>query len=151
VRVTLDSNLLVYAADVDAGQRHRQSLGIVDRAVRADCVLALQCLAEFYYVTTRKEKLTLTQAAAFVADWRDAVMVCGATTETLTDAVAAHRRHHLPFWDAMLWAAVQQAGCDLLLTEDFQDGRRLGAVTFVNPFDPANAELLDRALAPGSI
>ena len=147
MRVTLDSNLLVYAADVDAGQRHRQSLGIVDRAVRADCVLALQCLAEFYYVTTRKEKLTLTQAAAFVADWRDAVMVCGATTETLTDAVAAH---HLPFWNAMLWAAVQQAGCDLLLTEDFQDGRRLGAVTFVNPFDPANAEVLERALAPSS-
>ena len=105
-------------------------------------------MAEFFYVTTRKEKLTLAEAAAFVADWRDAVPVCGATTETLTDAVEAHRRHHLPFWDAMLWASVQQAGCGLLLTEDFQDRRKLGAVTFVNPFDPANAELLDRALNP---
>jgi predicted nucleic acid-binding protein len=148
VRLSLDSNLLVYAADIDAGQRHRQSLEIVDRALLADCVLALQCLAEFFYATTRKQKLTLSEAARFVADWRGAVPVHAATMEALADAIEAHRRHRLPFWDAMLWATVQQAGCSMLLTEDFQDRRRLGAVTFVNPFDPANAALLDRALAP---
>jgi predicted nucleic acid-binding protein len=61
-------------------------------------------------------------------------------------ALAATRQHRLPFWDAMLWATVQQAGCRLLLSEDFRDGRSLGAVTFVNPFEPSNAKLLARAL-----
>lgn len=66
----------------------------------------------------------------------------------LDSAVEAVHTHHLPFWDAMLWATVHRAGCELLLTEDFQDGQRLGLVTFVNPFNPAHADLLDRALSP---
>jgi predicted nucleic acid-binding protein len=48
----------------------------------------------------------------------------------------------------MFWATVQQAGCQLLVSEDFQDGRRLGQVTFLNPFAPTNQALLDRALPP---
>jgi predicted nucleic acid-binding protein len=41
----------------------------------------------------------------------------------------------------MLWATLDQAGCRTLLTEDFQDGRTLGGVTFLNPFELANSEL----------
>jgi predicted nucleic acid-binding protein len=33
----------------------------------------------------------------------------------------------------------------LLLSEDFQDGRTLGQVTFVDPFEPRNSALLDQA------
>jgi predicted nucleic acid-binding protein len=54
-------------------------------------------------------------------------------------------QHGLPYRDAMLWATVQQAGCRLLLSEDFQDGRTLGQVTFVDPFEPRNSALLDQA------
>ena len=46
----------------------------------------------------------------------------------------------------MLWATARRAGCRLLLSEDFQDGRDLGGVLFANPFDPANRKLLDLAL-----
>ena len=56
--------------------------------------------------------------------------------------------HGLPFWDAMIWAAALRAGCRLFITEDFQDGRALGGVTFVNPFEEHNAVLLGAALAP---
>lgn len=146
MRLSLDSNILVYAVDVDAGDRRIRALEIVDRALRADCVLTLQSLAEFFHVSTRKGKLRVSGAADLVADWRDAVSVHVADGRVLDDAIAAVRQHHLPFWDAMLWATVQQAGCRLLLTEDFQDGRQLGAVTFVNPFEVANVGLLDRAL-----
>jgi predicted nucleic acid-binding protein len=38
------------------------------------------------------------------------------------------------FWDAMIVAAAEQAGCRWLLSEDFQAGRRFGMVTVVNPF-----------------
>ena len=40
----------------------------------------------------------------------------------------------------------RRAGCRVLLSEDFQDGRDLGGLLFVNPFDPANRQLLDLAL-----
>ena len=52
----------------------------------------------------------------------------------------------LSFWDAMLWATARRAGCSVLLSEDFQDGRRLDGVLFVDPFAPENQRLVDLAL-----
>jgi predicted nucleic acid-binding protein len=43
----------------------------------------------------------------------------------------AVRTHRLAFWDAILWAWVQRAGVQHLLTEDFQDGLNLGASDFL--------------------
>jgi predicted nucleic acid-binding protein len=54
-RFSLDANVLVYAADRTAGERHERTLHILDRAVRRDCVLTLQALAEFFHVTTRAQ------------------------------------------------------------------------------------------------
>lgn len=42
--------------------------------------------------------------------------------------------HRLPFYDALILAAALEAGCDTLLSEDFQAGRRFGGLTVVNPF-----------------
>lgn len=46
----------------------------------------------------------------------------------------------------MLWAAVRRAGVDLLISEDFQDGRTIEGVRIVNPFASRNTALIDRAL-----
>jgi predicted nucleic acid-binding protein len=148
VRFSLDANLLVYLIDRDAGERHRCAVAILERAGVSDCILTLQVLGEFFHVVTRKGKLSAERAQGFLADWRAVFPIHAATSGGLDDALDAVRAHHLGFWDAMLWATVQQAGCQLLLSEDFQDGRKLGRVTFVNPFEPANQALLDRALPP---
>jgi predicted nucleic acid-binding protein len=150
VRVSFDTNILVYAADFNAGHRHPAAARLLELASRANCLLTLQTLCEFFNVATRKAKLAPAEVRGFVLDWREVFPIHIADESALDDAIQAVARHHLPFWDAMLWATVQQAGCDLLLTEDFQDRRRLGTVTFINPFDPVNAALLDRALAPGA-
>lgn len=52
----------------------------------------------------------------------------------------------LSFWDAMMWAAAKEAGCRLLISEDFQDGQAIGPVTFIDPFLEHNAVLLNAAL-----
>ena len=44
------------------------------------------------------------------------------------------------FWDALIVAAAEQSGSRWLLSEDFQAGRRFGAVTVVNPFARTPAE-----------
>ena len=53
-RFTLDSNLLIYSVDLDAGVRHQLAFRIVDKAPDTDCRLTLQSLSEFYAVVTRK-------------------------------------------------------------------------------------------------
>jgi predicted nucleic acid-binding protein len=146
--VSFDTNILVYGFDVDAGAKHTAAIALTARAASSDSVLALQSLAEFYHVTTRKRILEPAAAAAAVDRLQATFPICAADRQALVTAIAAARRHRLPFWDAMLWATVQQAGCRMLLSEDFQDGRRLGSVLIVDPFAPANAALLDEALPP---
>jgi predicted nucleic acid-binding protein len=148
LRVTVDTNLLVYAADSAAGHRHAAASSALLRASHGDCVLMLQTLAEFFHVVTRKKKLPVENAVARIENWQDVFPVHAADGAALRAAVDAVRHHRLAFWDALLWAAARQAGCRLLLAEDMQDGRRLGSVTFVNPFNPANAVLIDAALPP---
>lgn len=146
MRVSFDTNILIYAADVDAGERHAASVDLLARAAGADCVLMMQSLAEFFDAATRKAKLSPADAAGFINHWRNVFPVHAADTAALMKAVDAVSRHKLSFWDAMIWATAQQAGCRLLISEDFQDGRTLDSVTFVNPFAPGNADLLQIAL-----
>ena len=133
-RFTLDTNVLVYAVDRDSGARHDQARDLMGRAARADCVLTVQALAEFFHATTRKNLLEPARARAFVGDWLDVFAVTSADAGALVDAMEAVAEHRLSFWDAMIWAAARDAGCAVILSEDMQDGRRLSGVAIVNPF-----------------
>lgn len=138
-RVTLDTNILVYALDRDAGERHGIASKLVERAAESDCVLTLQALAEFYFAVTRKGRMPAADAAAQIEDWQALFAVRAAAPATLRRAIAAVRDHRLAFWDAMLWACAKEAGCTLLITEDFQHGRTLDGLRFHNPFvEPLN-------------
>ena len=146
MRLTLDTNLLVYAVQRE-DRRHAVASDIVHRAAAADCAQTLQSLGECFNVLRRKTSLTLTDARAAIRDYRTIFKtLVPAAPEDLDSALAANERHGLQFWDAMLWATAKRAGCRLILTEDFQDGRNLEGVIFADPFNADNAKLLDLAL-----
>lgn len=138
-RFSLDSNILVYACDRDAGERHRMGKGILARAAGRDCVLTVQALAEFFHVTTRKGKLAAPVASAFVNDWLELFEVASADDDTLLDAMDMVVAHRFAFWDAMLLATARGYGCAAIFSEDMQDGRRLGGLEIIDPFATDNA------------
>ena len=54
--------------------------------------------------------------------------------ETHWAAVELAREHGFNFYEALIIAAALQDGCDQLLTEDLQAGRRIEGLAIVNPF-----------------
>lgn len=134
-RITFDSNILFYTVDSDAGERQEKARELVRRAALShDCFLSLQTLSEFFAATTRKGKLTPSEAAVHLEDWQTLFPIVAATPASLRLAVRAVEQHSLSFWDAMQWAVAKQAGATLLMSEDLQDGRELEGVRFRNPF-----------------
>jgi predicted nucleic acid-binding protein len=133
-RLTLDTNILVYAMDRDAADRHKVALEIVDRAVSSNCVLTLQSLCEFHAAVTGKGKMPAGEAEAQIHDWIELFPVVSATPKCLGKAMKAVREHQLSFWDAMLWAAALEAGVKVVVSEDFQHDRLLDGLRFCNPF-----------------
>ena len=143
-RITLDTNLLVYAVDTSAKDKHVRAQKLVEFALKADCVLTLQALAEFYFAVTRKGKLPASEAKGQVEAWQHLFPVVVAQPSTLNRAITAAVSQQMGFWDALLWATARDAGVSLLLSEDFSGGTMLDGVRIVNPLAHNDlARLLD--------
>lgn len=132
----VDTNVLVYARDASepekqpvAGEQLRRLW--VDRRGR----VSFQVLHEYYVTVTRKLSPGLSPASAR----RDvnsllAWVPVAPSAMTLQRAWDNQDRFQLSFWDAMIVASAQHAGCQVLLTEDLHDGLDLDGLRVVNPF-----------------
>jgi predicted nucleic acid-binding protein len=133
-RTFLDTNVLVYAADLDAGEKRSTARRILAELLpAAAAVVSTQVLQEFYVVATKK--LAVDPAIA-----RRKVELLARTDVVRIDeglvlqAIDLHRLHTLSFWDALVIKAAAHAGCARLLSEDLQPGRIVDGVRIENPF-----------------
>jgi predicted nucleic acid-binding protein len=133
-RFSLDANVLVYATDRSAPDKHATAKRIVLAAAQLDCLLTVQALGEFYFLTTRKGMVTPREAAAQVNDWLSLFQTASNSPAALRMALPHAVDRRLSFWDAMLLATAHEAGCEVVLSEDMHDGSRFGNLTVRNPF-----------------
>jgi predicted nucleic acid-binding protein len=131
---SLDTNILVYALDAQAGERHALATRVIDLAMHCDCRLTLQVTSEFYAAVTRKRLVSPIEAAAQAQDWLDMFPTIPACASAARTALAAAAAGQVSYWDALLVATVAEAGCTAILTEDLADGSRLFGVRILNPF-----------------
>lgn len=133
-RFSLDTNILVYAADGEAGQRHTLACEIIERSARRPCVLTIQALAEFYRAVTREGIVPTAAAATLVRDWMLLFPTASADAAALDGALVAVERGAFSFWDALLMATADGAGCTMVISEDMADGAAIGSAIVRHPF-----------------
>ena len=129
--IFFDTNVLVYAQGPGMkGDKARQAL--------ADGgVISVQVLNEFANVLRRKFRLEWRVVTAAVADVRELFdSIRPLDIETHEAAVTLAEAHGFSFYDSLIVASALRAGCETLLTEDLQAGRRIDSLTIVNPFAP---------------
>lgn len=135
----VDTNVLLYAYDVSAGERHdhaRELVGKLGRDRRG--ALSVQVLQEFYVNAVLKIAAPIAPGQA------------RARLRTLSrwpvhsplphDAIAATEiaeQHRLSFWDAMILRSPAELDCAVLWTEDLNAGQRISGVEIAKPFRPA--------------
>ena len=146
MRFTIDTNILVYAVDLDAGDRHRAAIDLIARTKGRDLVITLQALSELFRTLTARKRVPPARVAAIIQTWRDTIPVVVADAGCLTDAMDYVVSAGWSFWDAMMLATARKAGCRILISEDGQDDRTIGGVTIVNPFRSDLSPLLREAL-----
>ena len=49
-------------------------------------------------------------------------------------ALWGEEQYHISFWDALILAAAESAGAEVLYTEDLNDGQQYGTIRVENPF-----------------
>ena len=125
-----DTNILVYAFATDERKR-----AIAQDVLASGGVISVQVVNEFANVLRKKQRLewpSIEGALAVVERWFRTIRPL--TLETHRAALPFARFAGIGIYDALIVAAAIEAGCDRLLSEDLQHGRRFGDCAVVNPF-----------------
>jgi predicted nucleic acid-binding protein len=135
-RKFVDTNVLVYAHDVTAGDRHDRARALLEELwdSREGC-LSVQVLQEFFVTTTRKipkplEASTAGQIISDLALWH----VHAPAARDVLAAIDIHQQTGASFWEAMIVRSAQELSCRTLYSEDLNPGQTYAGVQVSNPF-----------------
>jgi predicted nucleic acid-binding protein len=120
----LDSNVLIYAYQFNDAGKQRVAQEFVRKAITGSFVISTQVLAEFAATLLHKFSSSATPEA----------MTAIPDGEIVRRAVEAHATYGLHFYDGMIVAAAERAGCRRIWSEDFNAGQTYFGVTVENPF-----------------
>lgn len=139
-RVTLDSNILVYAALEPISAKGKRASSIIERAAPYG-ILAVQALLEFVAVVRKKSPDLRTAAIDQTSAWSAVFETAPTTNQTMEAGLALATKHRLQIWDAVILASTAQIGATHFLSEDMGDGETHLGVKIVNPFKLGERDL----------
>jgi len=132
----VDTNILVYAHDLDAAvKRKTAQKTLSDLWENETGTISIQVLHEFYVTVTRKiqKPLSIAIAKGIIENYLTWPLIIN-DEKTMMRATEIEERHLLSFWDALILAAASQAKAGILLTEDLSHDQEIEGIRIVNPF-----------------
>ena len=135
-REFVDANVLVYAFDSSAAPKQQAAQQLLARLWESGtgCV-SVQVLQEFFVTVTKKVRkpLPVDDAKARIRELA-AWTVFSPSADDVVAAIDLQIQAKIGFWDAMIVIAASESECDVLWTEDLNDGQSLRGVRIRNPF-----------------
>jgi predicted nucleic acid-binding protein len=127
----LDTNILIYAV----AQNDPRAIA-AETLLTGGGIVSVQVLNEFVSVARRKLGMTWKEVKEFLNVIH---VLCPApvpiSMETHKAALAVAEKYGYNIYDALMAAAALQAGCQILYSEDLQDGQIINRqLTIRNPF-----------------
>jgi len=130
----LDTNILLYAYDLDAPAKREKALRIVEEGwiSPGSSSISVQILQELH-VNLEKKGISKREIRALISDYSRWPVV-ESTLSLLHTGMAEQSRWKLSFWDSMILAAARSSGASELITEDLNHLQDYDGLRVVNPF-----------------
>lgn len=135
----VDTNIAVYAYDPAEPQKGSLAQDLLrELSQGGKLFLSVQVLNEFVAVLLRRSRGGKTggEILEVTRELSSLGTVLPLTVTMTWLALQAVAEHSLSFWDALIWATAKVHGLSRVYSEDFQHGRVLDGVQFINPFLP---------------
>lgn len=135
-KVFVDTNVIVYAYDKDAGDKHRLAADIMKDLWHSGLgTISTQILQEFFVTLTRKISVPMDisvvrETMRRLSKW-DVLLI---DVDTIIRATELQERYKYSFWDSLIIASAITCGAKTLLSEDLADGQIIEGLTIENPF-----------------
>ena len=135
-KVFVDTNILVYAHDLDAGAKYEQAAALVsDLWESRNGFLSTQVLQEFYVTLTRKvsSPLSKLEARKLLQKYSNWNVVLN-DPSMISQASEIEESYNISFWDALIVSAAYSQNVPTILTEDLTHGQIIEGILIENPF-----------------
>jgi predicted nucleic acid-binding protein len=134
-KIFIDTNVLIYAHDVDAPGKHEVAKGVLGELWgERTGALSMQVLQEFYMNVTRKIKRPISRASARAIISSYEIWCAESVPADISTAFRIEDEAQIGFWDALIVAAALRAGASQILSEDLNAGQTIAGIRVVNPF-----------------
>jgi predicted nucleic acid-binding protein len=131
--VFVDTNILIYAHDRDAGEKRERAARALERLWDAQTGrFSAQVLQEFYVTVTQKLATARASAREIIRTYAPWVHY-PTTPEIILRTSEIAELSQLSFRDGLIVASAEQAGAAHLYTEDLNSGQTIVGVKIVNP------------------
>ena len=136
-----DTNVLLYMdSDADLGKQARAQELFHACADSGRLVLSTQVIQEFFVAGLRKLKLPRQQLRQATGALLELPLILIGPTQILK-AVQNEEYYQISFWDALILAAAESGGAEVLYSEDLNDRQKYGTVLVRNPFRASETHL----------
>ena len=134
-RTFVDTNILIYAHNLDAGTKHEIAKAVLHELwSERTGILSMQVLQEFYVNVTRKIPTPLPKNSARLVVDSYGIGCIETTPAEISAAFRIEDESRIGFWDALIVSSALKGGATRILSEDLSAGQRIAGIVIDNPF-----------------
>lgn len=133
----LDTNIFIYSFDPTEPGKASRSAELIRQALKTRAgIVSYQVIQQFYNVALRRfaNPMTTAEAEQYLSTTFRPLLAVHSSQALYNHALQVVSRHKLSWYDAVILASAIEGECDVLNSEDFQNGQSFGTLRIVNPF-----------------
>ena len=135
-KVFVDTNIFVYAHDLDSGEKHKiANRLILELWESRSAFISTQVIQELYVTLTKKiphplEGPTVRRMISSYLSWEVVIN----DPKIILQAGEIEESYKISFWDALIVSSAFSGNAEAILTEDLNHGQRIEGILVRNPF-----------------
>jgi predicted nucleic acid-binding protein len=135
----VDTNVFVYALDVDEPAKQAKAQNLLDRLSRASdpTVMLWQVAGELLSNLSKRQsagRMTASEVETYFHSFLSMFPLAVPNSNVFSIYFGLRARFSLSHWDALVIAACKDFGVTTLFSEDLDHGTDYGGINVVNPF-----------------
>lgn len=111
--------------------KHNQALQLIGGT---GIILSTQVLNEVCSNLLRKAKYTEIEIQKTIDNFQVRYSIVNVTSNIIRQSSTLRISYRLSYWDSIIIATAIDANCDVVYSEDMQNGQHIGGLVIQNPF-----------------
>jgi len=139
-KVFIDTNVFVYAylenpKKQEDYEKHLKAKELLRSFTTENIVVISTQVCNEYYSALSKNKIENHDIQSSLSSLVQKVNVASISKDTVLGSFAIKNRYSFSYWDSLILSSALENGCNIIYSEDMQDGQLIdGVLRVVNPF-----------------